>query len=76
MKVVFVRTEELAARLQPLVRPDVEVCYLGQEVDSKNITDVLVLTSVAGFDSALLESIRASVADKQIDGASLVVAFF
>jgi hypothetical protein len=43
MKVLIAPNESVAALLQGLVKPGVEVVALGQDIDSQSITDVYIV---------------------------------
>lgn len=44
MKILYVPSEPGAKILEGLVKPGIEVCCNGQDIDSKDITEVIMLT--------------------------------
>lgn len=62
MKVIITSCEQLNIILQSMIKPGIEVISIGDEIDSSNIDEVLVL--ISHYNPATLMQIRASLADK------------
>lgn len=59
MNVFVVNSEVAAAILQTLCLPDVEVCYIGQRIDTKRIRRLYIMMPAMSVNAAAINDIIA-----------------
>lgn len=71
MKVLAVSSEMVAFALEALVRPDVEVVCVGQEIDSKEIDQAIFLCSPGSH--SMLTQVADKLKGKMKEGSQLTI---
>lgn len=73
MILIVTTTEVAASVLQSLCKPNVEVVYLGQDVDSKEIDRVYVLAPALTFGADMIQQVLTKVSGKIKKGSEVSI---